>query len=237
MSAFVRLACATLIVLVSGTARAGSVHDFPITVSLAQGKALGALRDSMGPTKLIMCGVAVDTSSAYCNVRDAAGAYASCNVFSDSPLFPGFVKNVRALNSISAVALWWDSVTHRCTDMWLSNGSQYLSESQRPGNSLHETIVDPARGYASASITSARHIGEGPEFLSCEVFASGQVICQARNENWVHVSCITSEAANPAFAEAVRSIDAVSLVAFRFDPVQYTCTDISVTKSSGMLRP
>jgi hypothetical protein len=135
---------------------------------------------------------------------------------------PSFAKNVRAMNSASFVALYWNPATHACTDMRLVQGSQFLPDYHRPGISTDRVSIgsDRARG----TLSGVRYNDENPnEFISCDIWASGSIYCAARDNRNISAECSIKESENPLFAEAVRSINAFTSVEFQFDAQTGKC--------------
>lgn len=172
----------------------------------------------------------VSGPNAYCWGQDKAK-----NEFSCHSNVQAFVKNARAINTASFVAVYWDPVrSDFCTDMWLSNGSQYLPETHK-WPSLFKVLF--GTNSATGIVSGIRYnTGNPEEYLSCDIHASsGHIYCAARNNGLVTYHCYTGEGVNPLFAEGVRAIEATSMVTFNFDPNTGMCTTISVRKSSNFV--
>jgi hypothetical protein len=167
-----------------------------------------------------------------CHARDSSGNLGECTT--DATASASFVDNARAINSASAVVLYWDPATKRCHDMRLIQGSQFLPDyhSANPATALVTVAADHAEG----SLGPIRYNPlNANDFISCDLWASGYIYCMARNNAGRVAACSTREGANPSFAEAVRAIDSVSHVKFSFDPATAACSSIVVNKNSNNL--
>jgi hypothetical protein len=221
-------------------ASAGTRHQLPVIVDPANGFAQGSFSTASEANTLqfLRCEFSGDGFALFCDARDQTGKTGHCKLHPDSPLYPGFARNARALSSASFIALYWNPATRICTEMRLVNGSDLLPDYPNPASiGLGVTVGATANpSTAAAALTNARYSSNQNEFLSCEIWAaSGAIRCYARDPFGTTVTCATTEQANPGFAANVRAIDHSSFVAFLFDPALGSCLDLIIQKRSDVL--
>jgi hypothetical protein len=246
---FVKMSTLLFLAGVSIPAAAGLVQPITTTVNLQEGWAVGAIgqgnhngANSIGCSVTSIPGTHPSGVNVQCSGSDAAGNRFECASNSVSTVVPDVTKNIRAINSASFIAVYWDPAAPiSCRDIRLIQGSQFLPDMR--GVQMYNERVRIDTGFADAVLGKVRYNPNNPEeFLSCDVWASGYIFCMARATGGVEVKCDTTEAANPGFADAVRSIDAASWVHFYFDrkvvglnPAAFACTTIKVDKYPGFV--
>jgi hypothetical protein len=168
-----------------------------------------------------------------CGAREPGGVEVSCTTSSPSQ---ALLKNVRAINDASWVAVYFDPSTNppTCTDIRLAKGSPFLSDLRSPD--IRHLAVEAGGDYMFAVISNAR-FNEGNELFYCQIssWGFGRIDCAARNRNGTFAQCHTYESENPAAAEAVRAIDSASMVDVEIWRPG-TCTTIRVSKGSPWAR-
>jgi hypothetical protein len=92
-------------------------------------------------------------------------------------------------------------------------------------------FINDAVGYAAGSLDSARSSADTLQFISCDLYATGNIQCKARNSAGVLRTCSTSDA---AFVKTVQMINQASYVAFWWD-TSGNCTSMLVRNGSNYL--
>jgi hypothetical protein len=65
-------------------------------------------------------------------------------------------------------------------------------------------LINDSIGYASGSLDSARNSADTMQYINCEMYASGNIQCKARNSAGVQRTCST---ANTDFVKTVQMIN------------------------------
>jgi len=205
------------------------------TISWTEGWAYSAMGEARFNDRSSLFCQFFDEVTIGCVATSAAGYSVSCRA--NAVAMPGFARNVRAMNSASFVALYWDPAHQgTCTDMHLIQGSQFLPDPDFyvPYAKYGTIYISP--GVAAGVLSAVRYNNANPnEFISCEIQANGYMACMARDNAGTVAACHATEAENPSFADAVRSINELSRVIFHFDPASGVCSSIDVYQSSHHL--
>jgi hypothetical protein len=234
----------TLLVLVFGgfsiLAAAGAKDYYPVTISLnvyappGTATAYANLADARGneqATGEYLACYAYQSDYIYCDARNSAGTWVGCDLTPASPVFQASLALVRGIKGTSFVQFMFDPNTYSCTDLRVSNGSNFMPLT--PGAGSHYTTSVGAN-YAFAVLSSARHSSSPQEFLQCDAYASGFLDCVAQDAAGHFAWCSTTTAANPAFRDNLLAIDGSSSVNVRFGS-NGICDDIILTNGSQFI--
>lgn len=236
-----------LLILVLGAfslpVAAGYTLFYEASIDPVNGYAYAALRDAsrvngyLNADKYLQCAIFDAAGNIECSGVDGANNSFICNTNAQSN--PAFAKHVLAINSASFVAIYWvppvaPATRGGCTDIRVIHGSQFLP-SDPNAYQFNGQPVTLYPGEVHANVGRARYSDDPLEFVACESFASGSVSCTARDSAGTMVSCYTSAAANPVFAERVQAMDHASWVHIYFNPSTGVCDRISMYKGSNQL--
>jgi hypothetical protein len=93
------------------------------------------------------------------------------------------------------------------------------------------TVINDTFKYAQGSLSSARTSSDTLQFISCELYANGNISCRARDAAGNLRSCHTTDA---AYAKVVTMINDSSFVFFQWDDAG-NCTNLLVRNGSNYL--
>jgi hypothetical protein len=230
-----RLAKLSLLLLLgafSSLACAGYSQPLPVVIDTTSYAPLVSVYANMADARhssgFISCQVYED-EFVNCSARNAAGADATCTISDarlpqyQSPMIASFLPVARSIKSTSLVQFWFDPSTHKCTDLVVSNGSQFLPN---VAGARVRYPVSVSAGYIAGTLSGTRFSSDAFEYLQCVSYASGYVYCVAQDAAY-HVGwCATTAAANPSFAADVLAIGSASYVSIWYDAAG-TCTGIT----------